>query len=201
MASTKLIVILGATGRQGGSVVDTFLREPGWRVRGLTRNSSSTSAQSLTKRGVEVVEAEMNSPDTLKTAFRDANAIFAVTNFWDAFFSSVESPPGKPRNQWAGEIETKQLKNIIDAAAEVPELERLVYSSASSSAKWSKGKYAHVYHFDSKAHAGEYGKQMYPELWAKTSIFQAGLFLNNFVSDPSAKPSKVRVSSRYTELG
>lgn len=201
MASTKLIVILGATGRQGGSVVDTYLGEPGWRVRGLTRKSSSTSAQALTERGVEVVEADMDSPDTLKAAFRDANAIFAVTNFWDAYFSTVESPPGKPRNQWAGEIEIKQLRNVIDAAAEVPMLERFVYSSLSNSTKWSKGKYAHVYHFDSKANAEEYGKRMYPELWAKTNIFQAGLFLNNFVSDPSGKPRKVRVSPRYTGLG
>ncbi|KAF4468837.1 hypothetical protein FALBO_4248, partial [Fusarium albosuccineum] len=66
-------------------------------------------------------------------------------------------------------------------------LERFILSSLSNATKWSGGKYTHVYHFDSKAKAVDYAKETYPELWAKTSIYEAGLFLSNFV-DPMGRP-------------
>lgn len=37
MSSGKLIAVVGASGNQGGSVVNTFLSERGWRVLALTR--------------------------------------------------------------------------------------------------------------------------------------------------------------------
>jgi hypothetical protein len=86
------------------------------------------------------------------------------------------------------------LKGVIDAAAKVHSLERFVLSSLSNAAKWSNGKYPHVYHFDSKAKAEDYGSENHSELWAKTSIFQAGYLLNNFVSDPITLPRKIPCS-------
>jgi hypothetical protein len=59
-----------------------------------------------------------------------------------------------------------------------------VFSSLSDATKWSRGKYTHVYHFDSKAKAEAYGRETYPELWKKTSILQAGFFLSNYLSLP-----------------
>ncbi|KAK7414936.1 hypothetical protein QQX98_006261 [Neonectria punicea] len=193
MSSSKIIVILGATGNQGGSVVNSFLNDPVWRVRAITRNTSSPKAQALAARGAEVVQADMDSPATLSAAFEGAHAVFAVSDFWGLYGDPAnrsKAKPGQPPNVLAGEHETQQLKNVIDAAAKVPTLERFILSSLSSPTKWSKGKYTHVYHFDSKANAEQYGRDKYPELFAKTSIFQAGLFLSAFVLNDIIKPVK-----------
>ncbi|KAL7796458.1 hypothetical protein V8C43DRAFT_24899 [Trichoderma afarasin] len=194
MADQKLIVVLGATGNQGSSVVDTFLKDAAWRVRGLTRNPSSTKAKALSARGVEVVQADMDDVASLSVAFRDANAIFVVSDFWGIYGALAQQEKGtgeKPLNLLAGETELQQLKNAIDAASQVPGLERFILSTLSNVAKWSREKYTHVYHFDFKARASAYIEDKHPELWAKTSLFQAGLFLSTFVDSPSFMPRKI----------
>lgn len=190
MATKKLIVILGATGNQGGSVAQVFLQEPQWRVRAVTRNPASAKAQALAARGAEVVQADLDLPSTLSSAFQNANVIFAVSDFWGIFGDPANAAKAKdqPLNVWAANHETEQLKSVIDAAAKVPTLERFVFSSLSDATKWSRGKYTHVYHFDSKAKAEAYGGETYPELWKKTSVFQAGFFLSNYLSLPIFQP-------------
>ena len=59
MASKKLLVVFGATGLQGGSVVkavlgDSKMRES-WAVRGITRDVSKPSAKALESLGAETV--------------------------------------------------------------------------------------------------------------------------------------------------
>lgn len=77
-------------------------------------------------------------------------------------------------------------------------------SSLSNATKWSKGKYTYVFHFDAKANAVEYARDTfevletnltYPDLWAKTSVFEAGIFLGNFTATegPSLLPIKVSI--------
>ena len=51
MAAKKIIVVVGATGKQGGSVVDTFLGLSNWHVRAMTRDPSSGAAQALGTKG------------------------------------------------------------------------------------------------------------------------------------------------------
>lgn len=202
MSASKLIVVLGATGNQGGSVAKVFLQEPGWKVRAVTRNASSAKAQDLVARGAEVVQADLDEPATLSAAFEGANAIFAVSDFWGLYFdpSNKDKPkPGQSLNVWAYLHETQQLKNTIDAAAKVPTLERFIFSSLSNVSKWSKGKYTHVYHFQSKADAEDYGKATYPELWAKTSVIQAGLFLSNYKLNGNSQLTKVS-STTYKNI-
>lgn len=59
MASKKIITVFGATGKQGGSIVEKFISDPKlkdeWAVRGVTRDVSKDSAKALASRGVEVV--------------------------------------------------------------------------------------------------------------------------------------------------
>jgi nucleoside-diphosphate-sugar epimerase len=201
MTSPKTIAILGATGNQGGSVASTFLSDPNWHVRALTRNPRSSKALALAARGAEVVQADMDSPASLSAAFKDAHVVFAVSDFWGLY-----SDPGniskvaedEPLNVWAGKHETEQLKRVIDAAAKVPTLERFVLSSLSDATKWSRGKYTHVYHFDSKARAEVYARETYPELWAKTSVLQAGLFLGNYIATSGIQPKMVGFLSLFT---
>lgn len=70
--SQPIAVVIGATGGQGGSVVDSFLADGTYRVRGVTRNINSTNAQALKKRGVDVVTADLNDQASLVQAFKVA---------------------------------------------------------------------------------------------------------------------------------
>ncbi|KAL4959676.1 NmrA/HSCARG family protein [Aspergillus stella-maris] len=190
MDGKKLIVILGATGNQGGSVIGTFLSDKTWRARGITRNASSTPAQALADKGVEMVEADLDEPASLDAAFEDASVIFSVTDFWNNYFDPSlreKKPADIPMNESTHSYEIQQGKNVFDAVAKVPTLERLIFSSLSNATKWSKGKYPNVLHFTSKALAVEYGKEKYPELWGKTSVYQAGWYISNFLNNPMSE--------------
>lgn len=59
MATKKVLVVFGATGAQGGSVVKAFLGDSklreGWTVRGVTRDTSKPSAKALEAQGAETI--------------------------------------------------------------------------------------------------------------------------------------------------
>ncbi len=72
----KLIAVVGATGQQGGAVVRALQAGNQFKIRALTRNPAK-------HRGLadEVVEADLNRPETFASAFRGAHGVFLVTNF------------------------------------------------------------------------------------------------------------------------
>ncbi|RGP67912.1 hypothetical protein FLONG3_8380 [Fusarium longipes] len=193
MTKSKIIVVIGATGGQGGSVSETFLQDTSWLVRGITRNPSSPKAKALQARGADIVQADLNDPESLAKAFQDATVIFAISDFWGIYSEASDldnSQPGPLSNEWVKQKETQQLKNVIDEAAKVPSLQRFVISSLPSVIKLTGGKYTNACHFDSKANAVEYGEQQQPGLWSKTSVFLPGYFLSNFLDHPMAQPTK-----------
>lgn len=59
MSAPKIVVVFGATGVQGGSVIKSILSDPRtakeFKIRGITRDPSKPSAQALLKQGVEPV--------------------------------------------------------------------------------------------------------------------------------------------------
>ena len=52
-APTRTILVIGATGNQGGGLVGHLLASKDWHVRGLTRSPESEKARALAARGVE----------------------------------------------------------------------------------------------------------------------------------------------------
>ena len=74
----KLIAVFGATGQQGGGVVRALQASGQFKVRALSRNPGKH--RDLAD---EVVEADLNRPETLKAAFEGAHGVFLVTNFWE----------------------------------------------------------------------------------------------------------------------
>lgn len=74
-----LVVVTGATGRQGGSVVRNLLAA-GFPVRALTRNPASPAAARLAESGAEVVQADLDIPATLPAALAGAHGVFSVQN-------------------------------------------------------------------------------------------------------------------------
>lgn len=92
MTGKKTIVVLGATGNQGGSVVNTFLlQDSQWKVRGVTRNTNSKKAEDLANRGVEVLAADLNDRNSLDAVFANAHAIFIVSDFWGIYGDPANS--------------------------------------------------------------------------------------------------------------
>lgn len=147
-----------------------------------------------------MVAADFDDPSSLDTAFDGASAIFSVTDFWSSFMDPSQREKAAQAGETIGPYnkayEAQQNRNIIDAAAKVRTLEKFVFSSLPNCEQISGGKYAHVYHFDGKAIAEEYGRSTYPELWKKTSVFYAGLFLENYFAPTGALFTPVLVSTQ-----
>ncbi|TSD09287.1 NmrA/HSCARG family protein [Haloglomus irregulare] len=88
MTETRVLVT-GATGNQGGAVVNHLLaHEAEFDVRGLTRDATSDAAGALADRGVTVQEGDLGEPESVRAHVADADAVFAVTNFWTAGYDA-----------------------------------------------------------------------------------------------------------------
>src|SRR5260370_37356128 len=74
----KLIAVIGATGQQGGAVVRALQASSQFKVRALSRNPDKHR-----ELADEVVRADLNRPETLRSAFEGAYGVFLVTNFWE----------------------------------------------------------------------------------------------------------------------
>lgn len=186
----KLIIVVGATGNQGSSVVKHFLTLPNWRVRAVTRNTSSPATQSIAGQGADVVQADLSDVSSLSTAFEGANAIFVNTDFW-GFYRSSSATTDEEREK-IGEAslqeEVKCGKNAAIAAAAVPSLEIFVYSALGPMKKASKGKYDRSHHWDSKATIVEYIENELKELAKKTSFIYLGAYATNPLLQPRFDP-------------
>ncbi|KAL2357958.1 hypothetical protein BJ546DRAFT_835245 [Cryomyces antarcticus] len=193
--SPKIITVVGITGIQGGSVADVFLKDPSYKVRGISRDPSKPSGKAWTEKGVEMVAANLDDLDSLTSAFKRSSVIFGVTDFWQHMFNPANHEKanrvGKTINEIAYDLEVQQGKNIVDAAAKtVDTLDRFVLSTASDAKKWSHGEITWAYHFDAKWVAVEYLKEHYPELWKKTSLLLVGVYANNFARPGPISPQK-----------
>lgn len=69
----KTIAVIGATGAQGGGVVNVMKNTPGWKVRAITRNPQGEAARKLADAGIEVVQANLDDESSLKKAFEVRN--------------------------------------------------------------------------------------------------------------------------------
>jgi uncharacterized protein YbjT (DUF2867 family) len=127
MPQSKLVLVTGATGKQGGAVVEALLTR-GHQVRALTRNSTSPAANRLREQGVEIAVGDFTDHDSLVRAIRGVDAVYAMST---------------PYEQGA-EKETAQGITITHAAkaAEVP---HFVYSSVASA-----NRATGIQHFDGK---------------------------------------------------
>lgn len=82
MHGNRLVLVIGATGNQGGSVVHHLLGHQ-WRIRALTRNPRSPKALALEKSGIQVVSGDLADLPSLVEAMDGADGVFSIQNFWD----------------------------------------------------------------------------------------------------------------------
>ncbi|MET8875616.1 NmrA/HSCARG family protein [Nocardia sp. NPDC004604] len=123
----ELIVVTGATGRQGGAVVRHLLAR-GMPIRALTRNPDSPRARSLAASGVELCQGDMDDVESLERAMIRAHGVYSVQDFWSV----------------GAEREVQQGRNVADAARAAG-VEHLVFSSVGGAERGSR-----IDHFETK---------------------------------------------------
>src|SRR4051794_29933070 len=158
-STARAIAVAGATGAQGGAVVDALL-EHGASVRSLVRSTESERARNLANRGVELVQIDAKDPASLNNALQGVDAFFFMTTpYGDSQSTDID-----------GEIQ--QGVDFADAAA-AAQVPHVVFSSVGGAERNSG-----VPHFESKRRVEEHllGRGL------PTTIVRPVFFMDNFLS-------------------
>ncbi|MGY4728632.1 NmrA/HSCARG family protein [Burkholderia pyrrocinia] len=147
------IVVLGATGQQGGAVVRSLRADGQWHIRALSRNPDSDVALQLAADGIEIAAADMDDPASLRTAFVGAHGVFSVQG-------SEQGP----------EVETRRGIAVADAALAAG-VEHFIYASVGGADRRSG-----VAHFESKWLVEEHIRS----IGLPASIVRPVFFMDNF---------------------
>ena len=127
MTDGLTILVIGATGQQGGAVTRVLLSK-GHRVRAFTRNADSPAAQELARLGADLAVGHAEDRESVVRACRGMDSVYAMSTFFE---SGTE-----------GEVE--QGKNIAEAVSAAGTA-HLVFSSVASANLSTR-----VPHFESK---------------------------------------------------
>jgi uncharacterized protein YbjT (DUF2867 family) len=129
MSSTKAILLTGATGKQGGSVLKqlaTHATKAEFTLLAVTRNTTSASAQKITERYPDVllVQGDLNdAPALFESAKQTLKAAGKPEQIWGVYSVQVSLGPGVT---FEGEIQ--QGKALIDESLKHG-VSHFVYSS------------------------------------------------------------------------
>jgi uncharacterized protein YbjT (DUF2867 family) len=168
----KIIAVIGATGAQGGGLVNAILKDKTgpFAVRAITRDPNSTKAKELAKAGAEVVAADIDDEKSLAKAFKGAYGAFCVTFFWAHL---------KP------EKELSEARNMAKAAKDAG-VKHVIWSTLEDTRKsiplsdgrmpTLMGKYK-VPHFDAKGEANG----IFTELGVPTTFLVTSFYWDNFI--------------------
>ncbi len=155
----QTIVVVGATGNQGGAVVDALLKQ-GFAARAFVRNPGGPGADILRSKGVQIAKGDLDDPAALVAALNGAHGVFSVVNFMDG---------GVVKEEERG-------KRIADAALQAG-IKHLVYSSVGGAERNSG-----VPHFESKWHV----EQHIRSIDLPHSIVRPTTFMTNLMESPLA---------------
>jgi uncharacterized protein YbjT (DUF2867 family) len=155
-ATTGKVLVTGATGRQGGAVVE-LLGAAGYPVRAMTRDPESERARRLRAEGVEVVRADMTDRESMDRVMQGVDKVFAMATPFN---------PGGP------EEEVVQGKTTGDAAAAAG-VSHYVYSSVGDAERGTG-----IPHFDSKWAIEEHLRGLDLPL----TVFRPVWFFENFTT-------------------
>lgn len=156
MSSNKTILVTGATGKQGGALIDE-LAGKGFRLRAMTRHPDGKAAQRLRAAGVEVVAGDLDDAASLERALVDAWGVFAVQNTWEA---------GVEREEEQG----KRLARVAKDAG----VQHYVYASVGSADRKTG-----IPHFDNKARVEDTVRSL---KFPSYAIYRPVFFMENLTS-------------------
>jgi len=109
---SKVILITGATGKQGGATINALLNSPeakAFTLLAVTRNAESESAKKLKDKGVKIVQGDLNDVPSI---FESAKKVTSQP-IWGVF--SVQLAMGKGAS---AKSEEAQGKALVDGALE-----------------------------------------------------------------------------------
>jgi uncharacterized protein YbjT (DUF2867 family) len=156
-----VILVTGATGRQGGAVARALLAH-GHAVRAMTRKPDGAGARALAGQGAAIVYGDLDDPASLERALKGAWGALAVQDSWEA---------GVVREEAQG----KRVAELARLAG----VQHFVYQSVASAHR-STG----IPHFDNKWRVEETVRSLgFPSC----TIIRPTFFMENFLS-PSFKP-------------
>lgn len=159
----QTIVVFGATGKQGGSVVQSLLSDSktasAYHIKAVTRDTTKDTAKALSALGAELVQADLDDVASLHAVLKGAYGAFAVTNFWEKMNAAAEEAQGKA------------VADVCKAEG----VQHLVFSSLLNVKELSGGVLPNVFHFDSKANVEAYIR----EIGQPASFFLPGFFMAN----------------------
>ncbi|MDP3469557.1 MAG: NmrA/HSCARG family protein [Daejeonella sp.] len=155
----QTILVIGATGAQGGSVARHLIQQGKFNVRILTRNAKSDKALQFKYLGAEIAEGDLNNMASVSNAITGCYGVFGVTNFWEHF-----------------DGEFQHGKNLIDAVHKAG-IEHFVFSTLPSAIGISGGKLS-VPHLDIKAELEAYSKS----LNIPATYIHVAFYYENFLS-------------------
>jgi uncharacterized protein YbjT (DUF2867 family) len=159
MNQKKRILVIGATGAQGGSVAAALLEQDQYIVRILTRNPNSEKAKGLVAAGAELATGDLEDIESLKQAMKDCYGVFGVTNFWEHF-----------------DREYQQGVNVVNAV-HASKIEHFVFHTLPDYYKLSSGQFP-VPHCDIKAKLQRYCV----ELNLPATFIHVAFYYENFLS-------------------
>jgi uncharacterized protein YbjT (DUF2867 family) len=133
LKSDNIILVLGATGNQGGAVASELV-STGWRVRALVRNPDKPFARSLAWKGIELVKGDLNDRATVEDALKGVHGVFCNLTW----------------REGGVEAEIRQGKIVVDACRKAG-IGHVVYSSVGGAERKTG-----IPHFDSKWQIEEY---------------------------------------------
>ncbi len=159
---TRTILVIGATGNQGGGLVGHLLTSKDWHVRALTRTPQSEKAQALAARGVEIVAGDMDDVASIDAAMAGAYGVFSMQG---------EAGGDDPM------YEARQGIAVADAAVRAG-VGHLVYTSSCGAKEPNRG----VSYWDAKREVIAYIRQ----LDIRYTILRPVSFAENYVRDREA---------------
>src|SRR5688572_750716 len=84
MANERVVLITGATGKQGCATARA-LKGSGFALRAMTRNPDSDAAKAVAAAtGADIVEGDLNDAASIRNALKGVWGVFAVQNTWEA---------------------------------------------------------------------------------------------------------------------
>jgi uncharacterized protein YbjT (DUF2867 family) len=153
----KIILITGATGKQGGATLRHLAKRKGFKLRAMTRKPNEKPAAELAALGAQVVGGDLDDAASLSRALEGAWGVYAVQNTWEA---GVEKE----------EVQGKRIAELARKAG----VQRYVYTSVGS-AHLKTG----IPHFDNKFRIEETVKGLgFPSY----AIIRPVFFMENLVS-------------------
>jgi uncharacterized protein YbjT (DUF2867 family) len=162
----KVVLITGATGKQGGATLRHLAKRGGFKLRALTRKPDADAAKALAALGAEVVAGDLDDAASLERALAGAWGVYAVQNTWEAGVAKEE----------------EQGKRIAKLAKDKG-VQRFVYASVGSAHK-NTG----IPHFDNKFRVEETVRALgFPSY----AIIRPVFFMENLLSPWSLNGDKL----------